>query len=69
MNAEKSILSVREEDDNIMFLHRRTEQRTEKNMRTWGLYNVEKGERLYFLYFIVLSVLLRTPLILNKASL
>jgi hypothetical protein len=30
MNAEKSILSVREEDDNIMFLHRRPEQRTEK---------------------------------------
>ncbi len=34
MNAEKSILSVREGNDNIFFLHRHTEQRTEKNMRT-----------------------------------
>ncbi len=30
MNAEKSRLSVRKKNDNIIFLHRRTEQRTEK---------------------------------------
>ncbi len=67
MNAEKSILCVREENDNIIFCIV-VQNKNRKKLRTRVLYKVEKGERLYFLYSIVLSALLRTPLILNKAS-